>query len=574
MYNKKISQILDEIADMLELEEGDHKFEIRAYKKAALNLETMQEDVSEIISKKGLSGLYEIPGVGKNIALKIQEFINTNHIKKHEELKKKYPIDFQSLTLIPGLGPKRIFKLYTALGVKDLPTLKKAIELHKIIGIEGFSDKSENDIKKGISLIESSNGRMPLGNALPEAESIVKKINSSNFVELAVLAGSCRRMKETVGDFDILVVSDDSSKIMNFITSMEEVENVVLKGDTKITIKLKIGINCDIRVVEKASFGSALQYFTGSKDHGIHIRQIAVKKGYKLSEYGLFDNKGKQIAGKNETEVYNKLGMDYIEPEMRENRGEIELAMSHNLPKLIELGDILGDLHTHTTHSDGTTTILDMAEHAKAIGRKYIGISDHTKNERTARGMDDNGFKKYFKEIDEINKKIDSITILKSAEVDILNDGSLDLKPETLKQMDYVLATVHTNRNMDNKVMTNRIVTAMKTGLVDIIVHPTGRIINEREPMQMDLDKIFQTAYEYNIAMEINSYPERLDLNDENAIRARDYHLKFSINTDAHSITGLEFMRYGVGVARRAWLTKKNILNTLPVDKLLKSFNK
>lgn len=575
MHNKRLAEILDEIADMLELEDGDRRFEIRAYRKAALNIETLQEDVADIIDRGGSDALKEIPGVGAGIASKILEYVSTGGIKKHSELKRKYPIDFTTLTAIQGLGPKKLFRLYKAIGVKDLQTLKKAVAQHKVSGIEGFGIRSEEEIGKGISMLELGQGRVNIANALPAAEEIVSQLRSCKYISVAEVAGSARRMKETVGDLDILVVSEDPDKAMDFAVHLPYVQSVLAMGSTKASVVLKMGINCDIRVVEPESLGSAMQYFTGSKDHGVQVRQIAVRKGYSLNEYGLFDKSKRKIGGKTEAEVYNKLGMDYIEPEMRENRGEVEAALAHKLPALVELKDIKGDLHTHTKHSDGNNTIEEMAVHACSIGLEYIGISDHSKSERQAGGMDETGFKAYFDEIDQVNKKLNgSITVLKSGEVDILKDGTLDLENETLRQMDYVVASVHNNRAMEKGEMTNRIIKAMETGFVDILAHPTGRLINSREALQMDLDAVFDAAKENRVIVEIDASPERLDLNDENVIKARSHRVRFSIDTDAHKTSNMDFMRYGVGVARRGWLTKSDVINTLPLNRLLRIFQK
>ena len=346
------------------------------------------------------------------------------------------------------------------------------------------------------------------------------------------------------------MISSKAEKVMDFVTKMSEVENTVAKGPTKTALVLKIGLNCDIRVVERESFGAALQYFTGNKDHNVKVREIAIKKGYKLNEYGLFDKKNKNVAaGENEEEVYNKLGMEWMEPEMRENRGEVELALQHKLPKIIQLKDIVGDLHVHSKNSDGGNTMEEMANEAAKLGRKYIGMTDHSKSEYQAGGMDDKKFEKYFEDIDKLNDKLSNkIKILKSGEVDILKDGSLDLKDKMLERMDYVLASVHNSLTMNKEEMTHRVVRALESGHVNILAHPTGRLINQREPIQLDLDKIFDTAEKNRVVMEIDGYPDRSDLNDENSMKAKKYKLRFSVDTDAHRTSHLQFMRYGVSI--------------------------
>ncbi|MGC8888371.1 MAG: DNA polymerase/3'-5' exonuclease PolX [Candidatus Micrarchaeia archaeon] len=574
MYNKQIAEIFNEIADMMELEGTEHSFEVRAYRKAAITISTLQEDVGDILKKEGVEGLQKLPGIGKGLADRIREFIETGKIEKYQQLKKKYPIDFKTLSSIQGLGPKKIFKLYKELGVKNLEDLKKAVNEHKIKSLEGFGEKSESEIAKGISMLEATSKRMLLGIALPEAERVVNKLLGSGLVLKAVIAGSTRRMKETVGDLDILVTSKKPLEVMDFITKLPEVESVTAKGSTKTTVWLKIGLSCDVRVVDEKSFGAALQYFTGSKEHGIEVRKIAVKKGYKLNEYGLFDAKGKMLAGDREEEVYEKLGMQYIEPEMREARGEIELALEHKLPKLITLKDIKGDLHTHTDFSDGANSVEEVVEEAIRHGYDYIGFSDHSKSEHVANGMDDKEFEEYFVHLDDVAEKYPNIKILKSGEVDILKDGTLDLKASTLEKMDYVIGAVHTNLNMDKESMTKRIIKAIESGYIDILAHPTDRLIGERDPINFDFDKVFEAAKENNVVLEINAFPNRLDLNDEGIFKAREYGLMFAIGTDAHRLSHFDYMRFGVGTARRGWAKKEEVINTMDYPRLIKFFEK
>lgn len=574
MYNSRIAELFEEIADMLALDTVDRKFEVLAYRKAAQTVLGLQEDVGELYKKKGIGGLMELPGVGKSIAGAIREYIETGKMGKHEELKKRYPIDFKGLTLIQGMGSKRIFKLYKSLGVRNIEDLKKAAEAHRISGISGFGKKSEDEIKKSLAQLELTKGRMLLGLALPEAEDIVEKIRKSGLAERVAIAGSTRRMKETVGDLDILVTARDSEPVMEFVRNLEETQRTIASGPTKTTVLLKMGLTCDVRVVEDKSFGAALQYFTGNKDHNVKLRQIAISKGYKLNEYGLFDKKGRMAAGKEEGDIYDKLGMDIMPPEMREDRGEVELSQKHRLPILVGLDGIKGDLHVHTNRSDGSNTIEEMAIAARKLGRKYIGITDHTKSEYIAHGMDDRKFAKHFQDIDNVDGKVGGIRLLKSAEIDILKDGSLDLGRKTLELMDYGLASIHTALNMSRGEMTRRVITAFETGYVNIFAHPTDRIINVRSPIDMDLDKVFQAAEDNNVIMEIDGYPERLDLNDENILRASKYKLKFSIDTDSHSQSHLLLMRYGVSTARRGWLTPERVLNTMDVDDVLKAFRR
>ncbi|MCL5675349.1 MAG: DNA polymerase/3'-5' exonuclease PolX [Candidatus Marsarchaeota archaeon] len=562
-----------EIADMLEIEDEKRIFEIRAYRKAALSLETMQEDVEEVFRKNGIEGLREIPGVGEGLAKKIIEYIETGRMKKYEEYKKKYPIDFAGLTQIQTLGARKAFRLYKSLGIRNVDDLKKAIADHRIMELEGFGQKSEAELRKGLELIESGGGRMLLGTALPEAEAIIGKLKGSGLASRVELAGSCRRRRETVGDIDILVTSEVPGKVMDFVAGLGEVESVTLKGPTKTTVRLKIGLSCDIRVLERKSFGAGMQYFIGSKDHNVKVRQIAIKKGYKLNEYGLFDMEDRIIAAEDEETIYEKLGMQMPEPEMRENRGEIELALEHRLPRLVQLSDIRGDLHVHTLHSDGNNTLEEMVGEAGRRGLEYVGITDHSKSEYVARGMDEARFQKYSKEIDDFNEKSGSkVKVLKSAETDILKDGSLDFSNKALDEMDYVLASIHTSLNMSKDEMTKRVIKCMESGRMNIFAHPTDRLINERAPIQLDLDKVFEAARENNVVMEIDSFPSRLDLNDENIFRARKYGLKFSVDTDSHRTSHMDLMKYGVWTAKRGWLTREDVINTMPLGKLRRFF--
>lgn len=574
MNNKRIAEIFYEIADMLEIEGERTIFEIRAYRKAALTIETLQEDLEDIYKKRGLDGLMELPGIGKGIAGSIEEYIKTGRIKKYEKYKKKYPIDFTNLTQIQGLGPKKAYRLYKVLGVKDIATLKQAVDKHKIRELEGFGERSESEIGKGMGMLDSG-GRQLLGRVLPEAEAITRKLLASQLADRVEIAGSIRRMKETVGDIDILVISSKAEKTMDFISKMDEVENVLQRGPTKITLRLKIGLNCDIRVIERRSFGAGMQYFIGGKAHNVKMRQIAIKQGYKLNEYGLLDKKGKNVGGEEEKSIYEKLGLQYMEPEMREDRGEIELAQEHKIPRLVQLEDMRGDLHMHTKYTDGANTIEEMVKYAIKIGREYVGFTDHSVHEYVTGGMDEKKYERYSNEIDAVRKKYEGkINILKSAETDILKDGSLDFGKKSLDKMDYVLGAIHTNLNMPKDEMTKRLIRCIEANVVDIIAHPTSRLINKRQPINLDLDKVFEAAKDHNVIMEIDSFPDRLDLNDENIFRARQYKLKFSIDTDAHRTDHMEVMRYGVGTAKRGWLKKEDVINTMPFNEMTRLFKR
>jgi DNA polymerase (family 10) len=573
MENKEISDLFNEIAAMLSIDETPNsKFEVRAYQKAALTIGTLQEAVEDIYKEGGIDALMELPGIGKGLAAKIEEYIKTGKIKKYEELKKKYPIDIKQLTSIAGLGAKKAARLYKELKVKDIPTLKKAINQHRISKLEGFGAKSEEAIGKGITLLEAGKGRILLGDALPIAEEIVAQLTRSRLAEKVVIAGSARRMRETVGDLDILALSDKPAEVMDLFSSLPEVSSVMVKGPTKTTVWLKSGISCDLRVIAPESFGAALQYFTGNKDHNIQVRKIAIGKGYKLNEYGLFDRRNKIIPTRNEEEIYAKLGMQYMPPEMRESRGEVKLSLEHRIPKIVELDDMKGDMHSHSNVStDAASTIEEMAQAAIDAKLEYFASTNHTKSLRVVNGMDDKRFAEFFKRIDKLNDSLDGkLRILKGAEVDILKDGSLDLSDATLKGMDYALGAVHSSFNMTEEAMTSRIIKAMDSGLLMALAHPTGREIGIREAYPLNMEKIFEAAERNNVAMEINSQPLRLDLNDTNIMKASQYKIRFAIGSDSHITSQIGFLKYGVATARRGWLTKDRIINTMPLKELSK----
>ncbi len=572
MKNTEIAEIFENLYNILSIDETT-RFEALAYQKVARTLESMSDDVSEIYGKDGIDGLMQIPGVGKGIAQHIIEYLTTGKIEKYEKIKDKYPIDFKDLFRIEGLGPKKAILLYNKLGVKNLNDLKRAAEEHKIENIPGFGEKSEELILKNISMVNSLSGRILLATGLNEARKIVSYLKKSNYVVQCVIAGSTRRMEETVGDLDILATSKDNKKVMDLFTNFEDARSVVVKGDTKTTILLNIGVTCDLRVINNTSFGAALQYFTGSKNHNIKIRKIAIDNNYKLNEYGLFYNDTNMADNEGEQFIYNKLNMDFIPPEMREDRGEIELALQHKIPELINLNDIKGDLHLHTKESDGLNTTDEMINAALEKHYEYIAITNHTKNLKIAHGMGDQDFIKYFDTIDKLNEKY-NIKILKGAEVDILKDGSLDLKDDTLDQMDCVVASVHMNTSMPKEDMTQRVINTIKTNKVNILGHPTGRLINERAPYEIDLNEVSKYCEKYKTAMEINSSPERLDLNDDNILKTSKYHVYYSINTDSHNIYGYNFMELGIGTARRGWLAKGQVINTMELNNLIKFLKK
>ena len=570
MKNLEVAELLNEIADYLEFEEDS--FRVRAYRKAALVIEGMSEDIDQVWKENKLT---ELPGIGEGIAKKIDEFLKTGRLKYLDELKKKTPVDMEALGRIEGIGPKTILKLYKELKVKNVTDLEKAAKQGKIQEIKGLGPTVEQNILKSIKFARKTSERVPLGFALASAEEVVSMLKTMKEVNRASIAGSTRRMKETIGDIDILATSKNPEKVIEFFTKMPNVADVLAKGPTKSSIRLKEGIQVDLRVLDDKIFGAALLYFTGNKEHNIILRKIAIEKNLKLSEYGLFDKRtSKLVAGKTEEEIYKKLGMDYIEPEMREDEGEIELAQHHMLPKLIGYNDIKGDLQMHTKWSDGNNTIDEMAIAAKKLMHEYICITDHTGKLAIANALDEKRIIAQRKEIEKINKKISGIKILQGTEVNITDYGDLDMKDSVLKDFDIVVASIHSGFKNPKEKITKRMVKAMENENVDIIAHPTGRLITKRESYDIDLDEVFDAAKRTNTIMEINSYPERMDLRDSHVRAAIKAGVKLVISTDAHNTDQLHFIKLGIGTARRGWATKDDIINTKSLKGMLRMLKK
>jgi len=569
--NKEMAKIFNEIADFLEIK-GELSFKINAYRRAAQNIENLSKDISELFKE---DKLHTIPGVGKELAEKIKQFIETGKVKKHEELKAEIPSGLLEIMKVPGVGPKKAKLFYERLKIDSIEKLEEAARSHKLSTLPGIQKKTEENIIKGIEFLKKSSGRIPLGKALPLSQRIIEYLLQKKVVERAEACGSIRRRKETIGDIDILGVSSKPEKAMEAFTKMEIVKEVLAKGPTKSSVIVEDGIQVDLRIVDKDSFGSALQYFTGSKEHNIKLREIAIKKGLKINEYGVFDAKTeKKIAGKDEEEVYEAIGLPWIPPEIREGGEEIELALQGNLPELVELEDIKGDLHLHSRWSDGTASIEDIAIHAKEMGFKYILIADHTKGLGVAGGLDESEISEQIKEIESLNKKIKGLRILKGIEANIQNDGSLDVSDEILKSLDIVIAAIHHGFKNPSDVLTKRMVRAIENPYVGIIAHPTGRVLGEREAYEIDIDEIMSACKKNGVALEINAYPLRLDLNDLLSRRAMEKGIMLSIGTDAHQIDQMAYLSYGVYVARRAWLKKENLLNCMELDELVRYLKK
>lgn len=573
------------------------QFKPRAYEKAALGIEALDEEVSEIYKKGGIKALEEIPGVGRGIAFHLEELIKKGHFAEYERLKKKVPVNISELTAVEGVGPKMVKVLWEKLRVKNLAELEKAARAGKIRKLKHFGEKSEKKILEGIEFLKKSGGRAILGLVLPEIRSIEKMIRAFPEVDEAVVCGSARRRKETIGDLDILVTSSRPEKVMERFLNLPFIAHVYGKGPTKTNVKLKSGLDADLRVVSKESFGAAVNYFTGSKDHNIALREIAIKRGWKLNEYGLYESqkgkaksqKWKLIAGRTEEEIYEKLGLRYIEPELRENTGEIEAARANKLPKLIGYGDLKGDLQVQTDWTDGEDSIEEMAKAAMEAGLEYIAITDHTKSLAMTGGADEKKLLKQMEYIDKLNKEKFSTSlkqhssgergesrrfqILKGAEVNIGKNGELDIKDEVLKKLDVVGAAVHSHFNLSRKEQTQRIIRAMENPNVDIIFHLTGRIINRREPIDLDIDEIIKAAKRTGTILEINAYPDRADIKDEYIRKCVKAGVKMSIDSDAHSKEHFKMLEHGIAQARRGWAEKSDIINAWPLEKM-KSFLK
>jgi DNA polymerase (family X) len=571
MKNLEIAKIFEQMSVFLEMKE-DSFFEPRAYNKAARVLNSLEKDIEEIYRTGGVKKLKEIPGIGKGIAKKIEEFIKTGRIKKHEELKKECPVDLENLMAVEGLGAKRIKVLYQKLKIKNLKDLKKAVVMGKIEELEGFGEKSEQNILQSVALAESDNGRFLLGGILPTVRNIVDEFKKMPEVKKICPAGSVRRMKETVGDVDILAVSSKPDKVMDFFVSRPGIVKVWSKGITKSSVRLRQGFDVDLRIVKRQSFGAALQYFTGSKDHNISLRKIAQKKGLKLNEYGVFNKRGQSIAGENEKQVYNSINLPYIEPELRTNSGEIEAALNGQLPKLIGYNDIKGECHCHSDWSDGSESIFSLAKIAKKMGYEYLVITDHASPMGIVHGLDGKRILKQLAEINRVNREIHGIKVLKGIEVDIKADGSLFIEDEILAKLDFVLGAVHSGFKMDKEKMTKRIIRAVENPHVDAIAHPTGRVINKRPGYEMDLAGVLKKAKQYRTAMEINAHASRLDLKDANIRLAKQIGVKMVIGTDVHNVGYFSMMELGIAQARRGWTEKKDILNTKSLKSFIKYF--
>src|SRR3989338_5421344 len=535
MKNAEIASIFERMADVLELK-GENPFRINSYRRAARVIGDLTQDIKEIAGE-GMEGVSP-------------EAVAMMHI--------------------PGLGPKTVAMLNKELGIVGIAQLEEAIKQGRLKGLKGIAEKKTENILKGIELFRTSQQRIALGVAFPVVNRIVERLRGVKGILSMQPAGSLRRMKETIGDIDILCAGHQGKEIVQAFVSLPEVREVLAAGDTKGSVRIEEGLQVDLRVVEEDSFGSALQYFTGSKAHNIHLREIAKKKGLKISEYGVFRG-DKKLGGRLEEDIYKALGMDWIPPELREDRGEIEASQEGRLPELIELKDVKGDLHVHSRWSDGSSTFEEIARHAQEMGYRYCVVSDHTKSTRVAHGLDEERLLKEIEEIDGLNKKLPAtgFRLLKASECDIKNDGSMDISDKVLARLDVVLGAVHAGFKQSKEQVTERILAAIHNPYVNIIVHPTGRLISQREGYEVDMDRVMEAAARTGTALEINSFWDRLDLNDVNARKAREMGVKIAISTDTHHLDQMWVMQLGVGVARRGWLEKEDVINTWPLERLL-----
>jgi len=564
--NADVAAVLYEIGEILTIK--DDRFRSRAYLLAAQRITSLTEDIKKV---KERGELDKIPGVGKSIAATIAEFLDTGESKVLEELRESLPPGVRQLMELEGIGPKNAMRLVDELKVASINDLEKAAKEGRVRELKGFGEKKEQNILQSIGDFRNRQTRFLLGEVLPVVDDMLAWMRESPAVLRAEVAGSYRRRRETIGDLDFLVASNEPDAASARFVSMPPVERVVSHGSTKSTVFLKGHLQVDCRVVPPDVYGAALQYFTGSKDHNVKLRTLGVKLGYKLNEYGLFRREDDDfVASETEEEIYRALGMDWVPPELRENRGEIEAAMEHKLPRLVKLEDVKGDLHCHSRWSEGTMTIREAAEKAKNLGLSYVAITDHSKSLGIAHGLDEERLAEQGKEIDALNEELEDFNVLKGIECDIKADGSMDLADFSLADLDFVVASVHSGFKNDEETMTSRMISAIHNEHVDAIGHPTGRIIQKRKPYPLDLDRVLEAAAAQHVAMEINAYPERLDLDDVSCRKAMEAGAIMSIGTDAHALNQMEFLPLGVSVARRGWLAAKDIANTKTAKELLR----
>ncbi len=575
MKNREIAVLFDEIANILELH-AENRFKINAYRRGAQSMAALAREIEHVAAEDALG---DIPGIGKDLSAKIEEYLESGSIHYLIELRESTPQVLLDMLRIPGVGPKTAVMIYDELGIESLDELAVAAREHRLQGLPKIQAKTEENILKGLEFLESAGERIPLGTAYPIASTLVEILLDLPGVKEASFAGSIRRMDETVGDIDILVSSKTPENVVNHFTHLENVDRILADGKTRGSIITREHIQVDLRVVPPDSYGAALNYFTGSKEHNIRLREIAQQKKMKLNEYGLF-RKTKagtehRIAGRLESDIYKKLGLSYIPPEIREDSGEIEAAKTGSLPDLVSLEDIRGDLHFHSDWSDGVASLEELVRAGQSKGYSYLIVSDHSKSLHIAHGLDEKRLRKQMEEIDRINSRTRGFRLLKGSEVDILPDGSLDLSDDTLSMLDVVIVAVHSNFKMKLAKMTERVIRALENPHAHILAHPTGRLIGEREAYPIDMDAVIATATETGTAIEINAHPLRLDLDSRMARRAAEAGVLVTIGTDTHNpLFEMDYMIYGVGTARRGWLEKSDVLNTRTARSLLSIIHK
>jgi len=570
VQNPDIARLFDEVADLLEIKE-ENPFRVRAYRNAARVVRDYPRPLADEVRRN--ADLTEIPGIGEDLAEKIGQIVATGELPLHRQLARKLPAGLLDLLRIPGLGPKRVKLLYTKLKVKSAADLAKALDLGKVKKLAGFGPKMEQNIRAGLGQALHVERRLLLPDAETHTRAIIAHLQAGGGLTDLQVAGSYRRRRETIGDLDVLATATDRGRVIERFTGYGEVAKVVSRGDTRVSVQLRGGLQVDLRVVEPAAYGAALLYFTGSKAHNVELRQIAQDQKYKLNEYGLYRGT-LRIAGKTEAEVYAKLGLDWIPPELREARGEIGLARAHRLPTLVTLEAIRGDLQMHTTASDGESSLAEMAEGCRAQGYAYCAITDHSKRVSMAMGLDAKRLRAQWKAIDAWNASASDFTILKSVELDILESGKLDLPDDVLAEADYVVASIHYGMNQKEGELTRRVVGAIRSPHVDAIGHPTGRLVGKREPYPLDFDTVAQAAADHGCLLELNGHPERMDLPDILAAAAKARGVRFVLSTDSHHVNNLGFMRYAVDLARRAGLEAGDVVNTLPLVGFLKTLKR
>ncbi len=567
MKNSEVAKVFQDIADLLELK-GENPFKIRAYQKVVRSIEHLPVEAEQLVAEDRLK---EVPGVGEAITKKITELVTTGHLGYYEKLKAEFPEGISTLLDIPGVGPKTAMLLSSELDIKSADELEAAIISGEVasLPLTRVGDKVAENILHQIQAMRRKDQRIPLGEALPLVDDILARLREVPGVKNLASAGSLRRFRETVGDIDLMGTADNAREIIQSFASLPLVKEVLASGSTKASVVVPGGLQVDLRIVEHDSFGSTLQYFTGSKQHNINLRERAHRRGLKLSEYGITNLATEQLEKfATEAAFYERQGLEFIPPELREGQQEVERAEQGTIPSLVELSDIKGDLHVHTDWSDGRDSIEAMALAARELGYQYLGIADHSGGRGIAHGLDVERLRQQMLEIKELNQKISGIHIFSGMEVDIRADGSLDLPDELLAELDIVTAAVHSGMNQTEEQMTKRVIRAIENPNVDVLAHPTCRLLPGREPVAIDMEAVFQAAAKTNTVLEINGMPSRLDLKDIHAYRARQLGVKLVINTDAHSTEHLEFMRFGVGVARRGWCQAQDIINTRPLGEI------